>query len=303
MDVRAEFRQVGEGGDKVVAVADRVRGGEANALDFIDGVHGFEQLDKGRLAVDFRELGAAVKVDDLAEQGDFLHAVGGELADFGDDLGDRAAAFFTAGVGHDAEGATHVAALHDRNKGGGFVRLWHMVADGVLRTFLLGGVANACSTQGIGRVVHPGFEPPLEDRVDVFEDLVVLLGADDHVEIRQRFEKLFATRLGHAAHEAVNDVFPVAALVDQVAHFAERLLLCLVADRAGVDQNGVGFVFVAGDRVAAFAEHPRDLFRVAFVHLAAVRFDVDFRHGKKCGVASAELLRPKPDVRRMRAWH
>ena len=66
MDVRAEFRQIGEGGDEVVAVADGMRRGEADALDAIDFMHGFEQLHEGRLAVDFRKLGAAVEIDDLA---------------------------------------------------------------------------------------------------------------------------------------------------------------------------------------------------------------------------------------------
>ena len=66
MDVRAEFRQIGEGGDEVVPVTDGMRRGEADTLNAIDFVHGFEQLDEGGFTVDFRELGAAVKVDDLA---------------------------------------------------------------------------------------------------------------------------------------------------------------------------------------------------------------------------------------------
>ena len=74
VDVAGEFGQVGEGVDEVVFVADRVGRGEADALDAVDLVDGFEELDEGAFAVDFGELVAAVEVDDLAEQGDFAHA-------------------------------------------------------------------------------------------------------------------------------------------------------------------------------------------------------------------------------------
>ena len=46
-------------------------------------------------------------------------ALRGEVADFADDFGDGPAAFASARVGHDAERAAHVAALHDGDKGGG----------------------------------------------------------------------------------------------------------------------------------------------------------------------------------------
>lgn len=71
-------------------------------------------------------------------------------------------------------------------------------------------------------------------------------------------------------------LFPVAA---HVAHFSEGLLFGLVADGAGVDKDGIGLRFVAGDGVAAFTEHLRDLFGVALVHLATVGADVDLGHG------------------------
>ena len=154
-----------------------------------------------------------------------------------------------------------------------------VVADGVLRAFLLGGVADGGAAKRVGRVVHAGFKPPLEDVVHVFENLVVFLGADDDVEVGQGFEKFLAARLGHAAHEAVNDVFSVAALVDEVAHFSEGFLLGLVADGTGVDEHGVRLVLVGRDRVAALAEHAGDLLGVALVHLASVGFDVNFGHG------------------------
>ena len=93
-------------------------------------------------------------------------------------------------------------------------------------------------------IVHAGFEALLEDGVHIFENLVVFLRADDHVEAGHGLEKLLAAGLRHAAHEAIDDVFPVASGMHHAAHFPERLLLRLVAHRAGVDEDGVGLVFV-----------------------------------------------------------
>ena len=66
MDVRTKFRQIGEGGDEVVAVTDRVGRGETDALDAFHFMHRFKQLHKRRPAIDARKLGAAVKIDDLS---------------------------------------------------------------------------------------------------------------------------------------------------------------------------------------------------------------------------------------------
>ena len=110
--------------------------------------------------------------------------------------------------------------------------------------------------------------------------------------------KLVAARLGHAAHETIDHVFAVAPGVHHGAHFPERLLLGLVAHRAGVDEDGVGLVFVGGDRVAALAEHARDLFGVALVHLASVGLDVNFGHG--ISGSGAQARRENPEVQGLR---
>ena len=61
----AKLGEAGVGFHQIVPVAFRVRRGEADALDAVDLVHGFEKLHKGRLAIDARKLGAAVKIHDL----------------------------------------------------------------------------------------------------------------------------------------------------------------------------------------------------------------------------------------------
>src|SRR5690606_22014367 len=87
MNVRAELRQISERGDEIVAIADGVGRGEADALNAIHFMDGFEKLDEGGFPIDAGKLGAAVEVHDLAEQGDFLHAVVPEALDLPDDVG------------------------------------------------------------------------------------------------------------------------------------------------------------------------------------------------------------------------
>jgi hypothetical protein len=81
-------------------------------------VEAFEELDEGGSAMEGGEFAAAVGGDDLAEEGDFAGAVVEELLDFAEDVVHGAGAFGAAGFGDDAEGAVHVAALHDGDEGG-----------------------------------------------------------------------------------------------------------------------------------------------------------------------------------------
>src|SRR5215813_1280332 len=62
------------------------------------------------------------------------------------------------------------------------------------------------------------------------------------------------------------------------SHFSQRLLISHVAHAARVQQHDVSFCFVSRSLIATCDERMRDLFRVALVHLAAVRLDKKFRH-------------------------
>ena len=95
----------------------RVRRGEPDALDALEGRNFFEQLHKRRNPLRVRVVAAPVARHDLAEQRDFLHAAGGEGAALGHDVVHGTRTFVTARFGDDAECAIHVAALLDRNEG------------------------------------------------------------------------------------------------------------------------------------------------------------------------------------------
>jgi hypothetical protein len=85
--------------------------------------------------------------------------------------------------------------------------------------------------------------------------------------------------LGHATQEANDLVLTMLLASFQGLHFADRFLLRHVADRAGVKENDVSVVFALDQVIAPPGQIARDLFRVANIHLAAVRFNEDRRHG------------------------
>lgn len=97
--------------DDALAEFARVAGGEADALHARHFVHVFQQQREiGDFAVGHR---AAVGVDVLAQQGDFLHALRGQAGDLGQHVVEGAADLLAAGIGHHAEGAVLGTAFHD----------------------------------------------------------------------------------------------------------------------------------------------------------------------------------------------
>ena len=78
-----------------------MRAGEADALDAVHLVNGFQQT--GKIAL--RIVGRLVVIDDLTEQLHFLQAARGGVADLRQNLALRPHPFVAARVRHDAEAA------------------------------------------------------------------------------------------------------------------------------------------------------------------------------------------------------
>ena len=273
VDVLGQFGQAAEAIDEIFAETDGVRGGEAQAFQAFDFVHRFEQLHERAAPLDLGKFVASVKIDDLAEEGDFLAAASDQFAHFADNAADAAAAFGAARVGHDAESAAHVAALHDRDEGAR--RDGGMVADGFLRAGFLVGVDDGETQVVHGRLVG---HFAAEDGVDVVGHPVEFLRADHQIEVGDFREQGGAAALGHAAEEPVDGMRPLFLLTAEQAHLAERFLLGHVAHAAGVEKDDVRFAGVAGHFVTPGHEHLRDLFGVALVHLATVGFEKHLGH-------------------------
>ena len=120
------------------------------------------------------------------------------------------------------------------------------------------------------------------------------LSTDDKIDVWQILEQRRAARLGHASEKTENDVRPFFGDATEHSHFADRLLVGHVTHAAGVEQNDVGLVFVLHPFVAANDERVGNLFRIALVHLAAVGFNEELRHGRAKSYTAARDW-PFPD--------
>ena len=188
MHAFAELWQPAVGRDEVGREAARVRRGEAEAREAVDLVDAVEELHERRPAPRRRIIAPAVARDNLPEEGDLPHAPFRQRPALGDDVLHRPGALVAARLGHDAEGAIHIAALLDGDKGGDRPLLRPMVADRVLRAGLLGNVddggANRSARLAGGAEV-----------VEITGHPVKLLGSDDEVDVGQLVEQRRAARI------------------------------------------------------------------------------------------------------------
>src|SRR5213080_4134577 len=104
------------------------------------------------------------------------------------------------------------------------------------------------------------------------------LRANHKIDMRQTFQERFAASLSHTTEEPKHYMRPLFRHLPQHTHFTERLLISHVAHTAGVQQHHISCRFVLGWLVTARHERMRDLFGVAFVHLAPVSLDEKFWH-------------------------
>ena len=115
MQMVGELADAGKRLDQAVVEFQRMRGGEADALDARHRRHVVDE----RGEIDAHAVGhrTRVGIDVLPEQRDLAHPLGGELTHFAEHRVEGAADFLAAGVGHDAEAAVLAAAFHDGHVG------------------------------------------------------------------------------------------------------------------------------------------------------------------------------------------
>ncbi|MCY1360835.1 hypothetical protein D9M69_474800 [compost metagenome] len=244
-------------GDQRVGELQRVRGGVADALDAVDlGDHADQLGEIGDAPV---MGGAAVAVDVLPEQGDFPHAVLGQVDDLGEHVVERPADFLAAGVGHHAERAVLAAAFHHRDEGGRAVdaRFGQAVELLDLRE----------------RHVHLRFAGGAGG-VDHFRQAVQGLRAEHHVDVGRALADGGAFLAGHAAADADHQRGILLLQRAPGAQLGEHLLLGLFADRAGIQQDHVGFFGLLREfQGLVLAQQIRHARAVVLVHLATVGLD------------------------------
>src|SRR6266516_2608261 len=197
-----------------------MRRSKAQPLQPVDLVHRFEQLHKRTFIVDLRKFAPAVQIHNLSEQRDFLHSLRDQVANFAHNFINGTAALRATRLWDDAEGATHVAALHDRNESGRLPRCELLLANCRLRAALFGDIDDRETqivhwegrTAGASVPIRAGARPSIFLRDKFFHivsDAMESLSPDDEVDMRQILQQRLATGLRHAAKETEYNVRPL----------------------------------------------------------------------------------------------
>jgi hypothetical protein len=251
----------GVGVDQALRHFARMRGRVADALD---AWHFGDVFDQQReVGLFFRAFHvAAVGIDVLAEQGDFTDAIGRQVSDFGQHIVERARNFAATGIGHDAEGAELRAAFHDRDESRSALdlRRRHRIE---LLDFREGNIDRCLALRF-----------PVSNQL---RQAVQRLRAEHHINIRCAGNDRFAFLAGDAATDADHQVRIQLLQVADAPEVVENLLLCLLAHRAGVEQDDVGFFRIVGlDYPFGGIEHVGHLVRIVLIHLAPESADEQF---------------------------
>src|SRR3984893_16974515 len=203
MDVLDEFGQSSERVDQIVAKSDRMGRSKTEPVQSLDLMHRFEQLHERGFTVAFREFVTAVKINDLTEQRNFLHTVSHQLLHFPHDLRDRSAAFGSARLRHDTEGAMHVASLHDGNESGRLFCGEFLFANRFLRTGFFINIDD-----GKSWIVPAPGGAFFEEILHIVRDAMKLLGADDKIDMRQMLQERAGACLRQATKKTKNHMRP-----------------------------------------------------------------------------------------------
>jgi hypothetical protein len=207
------------------------------------------------------EVGAAGRlapvVDRLAEELDLEEAVVDQMAHLMYHLGERSAALRAAGLGHDAEGADLVAPLDDRDH----PLVLALAGDRIDVVAPLLGKA--------GRH-HPAPGPPLGDHPP---QLPHSRRPDHEVQVGHPPERALPLLLGHAATQADQQQLVLLLELAVLAEARVDLLLGLLPDAAGVEEDDVGLVGRTRRQHPLLHELAGQALAVQLVHLAAPSLD------------------------------
>ena len=253
VEVRHQLRDVAEALDQFSGQVHRMAGGET---DPGKAGHGSDAANERR-----ERAPSGVGVDVLADERDLADADADEGVDLADDLRVGTRDLATARVRDDAKRADVVAALHREDERGD-------PAAARLRIRLREDVLLARDPAGL--------DPALLGEI---ADAGELVGTEHEIHVGGAGEKRFLFLLRHAAGDS--DTGAAGGLEQPVPPERRvQLVLGLLPDRAGIEQDEIGAFRRRGRNPAS----PRQRFahpgRIVLVHLAAERVDVErFLHG------------------------
>ena len=228
--------------------------------------------------MDFAGAVETVAVDDLTEEDDFADAAGGEGGGFGEDVGGGAREFAAAAVGDDAVGAGVGAAEDD-----GQVRNDGAVGKGVRegrRQVVSGGFGGEGGAAGLEIVAQGGEVGRRQEEIDEREAFAQA----------REFAGILADE---AAHEGDDEAGVLLLEFGDVGQARVDLVLGLLADDAGVEQEEGGFAGVGDGAVADRFQQGGGAQGVGLVHLAADGPEIVGR-GSQGAAAGRERGKPGP---------
>jgi hypothetical protein len=187
---------------------------------------------------------------------DFLIPVFSEIQDLRQDALHRSTFLPAPAEGNDAVGAKIVAAFHDRDIS-----------------------ADAAFPKGLGGPdLVPGAVPA---RLEEFAfpllgeergEFVVMIGADNDVDLGPFFKQVLAAELGDAAEDTDKPV-PVLLERGEAAEEGIDLIFRFLPHGAGVDEDDIALFGRSGLRGPGPDEESRNVLGVVLVHLTAERLD------------------------------
>ena len=107
------------------------------------------------------------------------------------------------------------------------------------------------------------------------------LRTEHQIDVRRALQNRFAFLRGDTATDADDDLLVLFLQRLPASELTEHLLLRLLTNRAGVDQDDVGLGLVVGQfQAMGLGQHVGHFGRVVLVHLTAVGFDAELSgHG------------------------
>ena len=257
---------LGVGLDQGIGEFHRMRGHETNPFQPVELGQMINQ--QGQIAAFALAHAAAIAVDVLPEQRDFLYALLHQCLAFLQHVVQRPAHFLATRIRHHAERTVLGATFHDRYVGGRSFRARLRQAVELL-DFRKADVHRR-PVAGTGLLQQ-------------FRQAVQGLRSENQVHLRAALGDRRAFLAGDTTTHADEPARLAGLPVFPFPQLGEYFLLRLFPHRTGVEQQQIGLLGHCGALVTVRAlQHPGHLGRVVLVHLAAVSLDEDFRARRGC---------------------
>ena len=256
MDVLAEVWLFGDGVEDVLRHILWIRGGEAYShIRYSLGYH-VEEFGEGKTAffalARWRET---ITVYILSQQGNFLEATLLQIANLTQNTLCITAALTSTGIRHDAVVAEVVATTHDAYETA------HSVATDALRH-------DVAVSLGLGKFYVDGVGAHLALRNHIRQVEIAVWSANQVGIVV--LDEVILHALSHAAQNAENHLSSLLLLSMQGVEAMINLVLCILADTAGVQEDGISLFFFLTNFVASHLHYRGNYLTVCHVHLAAI---------------------------------